>query len=79
MFLLRAGVNRKHRGTGLHRRLLRVREAYGKAARIETAVTYVMADNWVSLANLLKARYVIYEPEYAWAGRDGVYYLQKIL
>lgn len=75
-FMARAGVLPKWRGQGCHGRMLRVREAWARK-RVRYGVTYVLRDNYASLANLIKAGWRLYEPAYRWAG--DVFYLQKDL
>jgi hypothetical protein len=78
-FLIRSGVARGHRGQGLQRRAIRVRDAFLLRAGFPTSLTYVLQENVASLINLLKCGYRIYEPDYAWVGREGIYYLIKKL
>lgn len=76
-FMDRGGILDEHRGRGLHKRLIRVREKYARAQGFQTVITYVMADNYASLFTLVRHGYKMYEPDYAYAGVKGVIYLQK--
>ena len=72
LFLCRAGVLDSVSGTGLHRRMIRVREAYAARYNINNIVTYVKKDNWKSWVTLVKMNYQIYTPAHYWgANRRG--------
>lgn len=77
-FLSRAGVIRDYRGHNLQRRFIRIRERFAKKLGLEKVITYVHNKNYSSLANLIKCGYIIYEPEYDYAGKEFIY-LMKVL
>ena len=77
-FLSRAGVLREHRGRGLQRRLIRVREAEAKALGLKEVLTYVALWNCASLNSLISSGYKFYRPADKWGGRESVY-LRKCL
>ena len=76
-FMDRGGILDEHRGKGIHKRLIKVRERYARAHGSEVIITYVMEDNYASLFTLVRHGYKMYEPDYAYAGVKGVIYLQK--
>lgn len=76
LFLARAGVLPGARKTGIHRRLVRVREAYAVRHGYKAIVTYVRPDNWSSWITLVKMGYQIYKPQTKW-GTDDAFYFQK--
>lgn len=78
LYLSRVGVSIGHRGKGLHRRLIRVREAYGKRHNFRCVITYTIIHNPNSFSHLVKNGYELYCPENMWAG-DDVLYFRKIL
>ena len=77
LYLTRAAIQPEHRGKGLHKRMLRVREAYGRRVGCGEAITYVAKDNMPSIMGLVKSNYKLYDPEYAYVGRSEYYYFIK--
>lgn len=77
LYLTRAAIEYDHRLKGLHKRMLRVRENYGRKMGCTEAITYVAKDNISSILGLAKAGYKLYDPEYAYVGRDEYYYFIK--
>lgn len=75
-FLCRAGVLRNHRGTGLHRKLVKVREKAARDMGISLLVTYVSPYNLKSANNLIKCGYKLYQPQTLW-GCAGALYFRK--
>ena len=78
-FLSRSGVLKSHRGQGLHKRLIRVREQYAKRNGFSHVITYTSHTNPQSFSHLIKLKYEIYEPDYAWVGYNGIFYFRKKL
>lgn len=77
-YLCRAGVIRSHRGKGLQKRLIRVREA--KARRIGWKWLITETANWnVASANsLLACGYKLFTPTHAWGVEGALYWRKKI-
>lgn len=76
-YLKRAGVLEEHRGHGLQKRLIRVREARAKKngwLRIVTDCT----DNPNSANNLYRAGYRMLRPHYGWAFSDTLYWTKTL-
>lgn len=61
-FHYRGGVLPDHRGHGLQRRMLRLREAAMRAQGLAAAVTYTDADGAASMCNLIAEGYRPYAP-----------------
>ena len=77
-FLNRAGVVKGHRGKGLQKRLIRVREAGARAAGLRELVTYVASWTCASINSLIGCGYKTYSPEINWGGTGAVYFWKKL-
>ena len=77
-FLSRAGVISKHRGRGLQRRLIRVREAEARALGLKEVITYVAHWNCPSLNSLVACGYRFYRPAHKWGGSASVYLRKRL-
>ncbi len=75
-FLSRAGIIKRCRGKGIHRRLVKVRENYVKNDGGGTLVTYVAYSNPSSYCSLIRSGYLVYEPDCKYVG-SGFMYLKK--
>lgn len=76
-YLVRAGVLPWHRGHGLHRRLIRVREKLAKKVGmwvLVTDTTRAMA----SSNNLAREGYKLYEPKHPWSLKAAIYWRKEI-
>lgn len=71
-YMVRAGVLPAHRGHGLQRRLLRVREAKAKR-KGWTCVVTDCTDTVYSANNLIAAGYKIFDPACRWAFEKSIY------
>lgn len=76
-FLARSWVHPRHRGHGIQRRLIRVRERYAKRAGFKKLVSYTSNDNCPSANSLIRCGYKTYTPQEAW-GLDGCTYWFKV-
>lgn len=77
-YFSRAGVVEASRGFGFHKRLIKARIAYAKRKGWSGVLTYVAIHNHASLNALIGRGFRIYNPHYAWAGREGYHYLQLL-
>ena len=78
-FFSRAGVLPRHRGRGLQKRLIRVRETEARALGIPEIVTYVVDHrNSPSINSLVSCGYRFYRPSAKWAGKTPVYLRKKL-
>ena len=69
----RAWVYKKYRGKGLQRRMITTRlNAARKSCYV--AVTYTLRNNLVSANNLIKRKFLLYEPHYKYVGDDVLYF-----
>lgn len=78
VFLSRAAVSLEARGSGLQRRMIRVRVAWAKRQGAATVITYTLLKNYESLVNLLKSKFRFYHPTEPWVGTQ-VHYLKLSL
>lgn len=76
-YLCRAGVLPTHRGTGLQRRLVRVRERKAKAIGWRLLVSDTN-DNPPSANTLIRCGYRTFAPEKRWALPGSVYWRKEI-
>ena len=78
VFLSYSIVSGKHQKRGLHKRMVKVREAYARRKGICVALTYTTKDNSKSWQNLVKMGYRIYDPVFAYVGREYFYFQKKL-
>lgn len=76
-FLARSGVDERHRGKGLQRKLIKVREA---AARVRgyTSVVSNTYDNPQSSNNLIACGYRQFAPAHPWGCEGTQYWIKKL-
>jgi hypothetical protein len=60
----------KHRGNGLQRRFLRVRETKARCLGWQCLITETLIDNIYSSNNLIRSGYVLFEPKERWANES---------
>jgi RimJ/RimL family protein N-acetyltransferase len=77
-FLCRVGVVPAHRGRGLQKRLIAVREAAARRLGLTELVTYCVPWNCASINSLVSCGYKFYRPGTKWGG-GGAVYLRKVL
>ena len=77
IFLSRSGVLPAYRGLRFHRRLIKVREMFAEKNDFRCIITYVKHNNPSSFASLIKLDYQVYDPEWAYAGSDVVYFIKR--
>lgn len=76
-YLKRAGVLRPHRGQGLQRRFVRVREAEARRLGMRSIVTDT-SSNPASANNLIACGYRIYAPENPWGFNHTIYWSKDL-
>jgi GNAT superfamily N-acetyltransferase len=76
-YLARAGVLLPHRGQGLQRRLIRVREALARRSAFKWIVTDT-TDNPASANTLIACGYKIYRPPQPWAFNNSIYWIKNL-
>jgi len=74
---VRAWVRKKYRGKGYQRKMIKARIAAVKKS-CNVVITYTMPDNVVSSNNLIRCGFKMYTPEYAYAGREMLYWKKYI-
>jgi GNAT superfamily N-acetyltransferase len=74
---VRAWVHRDYRGQGLQKKMikLRIKSAYD----CHIAITYTTLDNYPSANSLISQGFKLYSPEYAYAGREMLYFQKELL
>ena len=77
-FLCRVGVVPAHRGRGLQKRLIRIREAAARRLAVTELITYCVPWNCPSLNSLISCGYKFYRPTTKYGGAGAVY-LRKVL
>lgn len=77
-FLCRAGVVPAHRGRGLQKKLIRVREQAARKLGLTELVTYCLCSNSPSINSLVACGYRFYSPATKYGG-PGAVYLRKEL
>lgn len=73
----RAWVHKNYRGNGMQRKMILKRIESAKQY-CRTIITYTTADNVHSANNLIKCGFKMYTPEYAYAGRDVLYWIKGL-
>lgn len=76
-YLKRAGVIGSHRGRGLQRRMLLIRERRARRAGLSTVITDT-TDNVPSANNLIRAGYRLFEPEVKWSFDHSLYWRKDL-
>lgn len=77
-YLSRAGVLPSHRGQGLQKRLLRVRERRAKALGLTWLVTDTASYNVASSNNLAACGYKLFRPTNPWGYEDAIYWRKEL-
>jgi len=72
-YLKRAGVLPAHRGNGIQRRLIKVRERRARQYHWQALITDTTA-NPASSNSLIRAGFTLFEPAYRWAYKDSLYW-----
>ena len=78
VFMSRAGVLPEARGGGLQKRLLRLRLRWAKAQGATAAITYTHPHNVISANNLITCGFRMYTPEWAWVGKEFLYWRKEL-
>lgn len=76
-YLKRAGVAAGHRGRGLQRRMITLREMRARRNGWHRIVTDT-TDNVASANNLMACGYRLFRPEHPWAFRDSLYWTKNL-
>jgi len=73
----RAWVHRNFRGNGLQSKMIKARLGNAKGLAY-VAITYTTFDNVHSANNLIKNKFTLYSPMYAYAGKDKLYFKKEL-
>ena len=77
-YLCRAGVLRSHRGRGLQKRLIRVRERKARDMGWKWVITDTAAYNVASSNNLVACGFKLFRPSRPWGHDDGLYWRKEL-
>lgn len=77
-FLSRSGILPAHRGRGLQRRMIRVRERQARALGMGLMTTYTKS-NPPSANSLIGCGYRMHEPKEFYAGEDAQYWRRSLV
>jgi hypothetical protein len=69
----RAWVDKRFRGLGIHKKLIKIRLNAAKDS-CYVAITYTTKDNYPSANNLISCKFKFYFPEYAYGGDEMLYF-----
>lgn len=73
----RAWVHRRYRGNGIQSKMIKARLKAAKET-CNVAITYTTFDNVPSANNLIKNKFIMYNPLYAYAGNDKLYFIKRL-
>ena len=73
----RAWVHRNFRGNGFQSKMIKARLENAKGLAY-VAITYTTFDNVHSANNLIKNKFTLYNPMYAYAGDDKLYFKREL-
>ena len=77
VYLVRAGVMPSHRGLGLQKRLIKVRERFARQMGASWSITYTYR-NPASSNSLIRCGYRIYEPASPWGPAGSIYWRKPL-
>jgi len=77
-FLCRAGVIPSHRGRGLQKKLIRIRERAARGLGLKELVTYCMYSNSPSMNSLVGCGFRFYSPATKYGGPSAVYLRKEL-
>jgi GNAT superfamily N-acetyltransferase len=77
VYLARSGVLESHRGLGLQKRMITIRESYARRRGYNWAVTDT-TDNPASANSLISKGYRLYIPGAPWGYKNSLYWRKKL-
>lgn len=77
-FLARVGVRKSHRGQGLQKKLIKIRERFAKKMGYKRIISYTSNDNIHSANNLIRCGYLLYEPKWEWGIKYANYFVKHL-
>lgn len=77
VFLSRAGVMPEARGQGLQRKMIAIRLRWARQQGVKRVITYTHPLNVVSSNNLIRSGFLLYRPEWEWAGPEFLYWIHE--
>ena len=76
-YMIRAGVVASHRGNGLQKRLIRVREQFAKRSGLAWLITDTYR-NPASSNSLIATGFKIYRPASPWGAKETIYWRKSL-
>lgn len=77
-YFTRAGILPSARGKGLQKKLINVRVNWARKQGAKYVITYTSMDNFASLVNLIKSGFKMFNPQWAWAGKEFFYFKKDL-
>lgn len=74
----RAWVHKNYRGLGLQRKMIKARINAAYKNDCYVCVTYTTPCNTPSANNLIKTKFLLFDPEYKYAGKGMLYFRKKL-
>jgi RimJ/RimL family protein N-acetyltransferase len=75
---VRAWVKKSHRGKGIQKKMIRIRTKAAKDKGCYIVITYTTKDNYPSVNNLIAKGFKFYFPEYAYGGKEMLYWSKQV-
>jgi RimJ/RimL family protein N-acetyltransferase len=77
----RAGILKKYRGKGLHRRMISTRLRFAKQHGFRSVVTYTSRGNVASANNLIRSKFMHYVPlnKEEYAGKEFTHFIKDVV
>ena len=75
---IRAWVKKSYRGKGIQKKLISTRIKAAKEKGCYIAITYTSKDNYPSVNNLIAKGFKFYFPEYAYGGKEMLYWSKRL-
>jgi len=75
---IRAWVKKSYRGNGIQKKLISTRLRAASKNNCYIAITYTTPNNYPSVNNLIGKGFKLYFPEYAYGGKEMLYWSKKV-
>ena len=74
---IRAWVKKQYRGKGMQKKLINIRLRAAKTKQCTVSITYTTKDNYPSVNNLISKGFKFYFPQYAYGGKEMLYWSKQ--
>ena len=75
---VRAWVKKSYRGKGIQKKMISTRIKAAKDKGSYIVITYITKNNYPSVNNLIAKGFKFYFPEYAYGGKEMLYWSKKV-